>query len=125
MTVHSSDESNKIETFFPVNSSFASDVPSPPCWMTINKIILVSVIVLMIQHGVRVCHLKLSVMAANHVYLCCFCEGRIVCFCLPSAKRSEIRNDLAIELVHNETNSLPPPEDCISFILQYQFGIKT
>ena len=71
----------------------------------------------------RFCHLNLLVMAANNIFV--FVKGGLSVFCLPSAKRSEFRNDLTIELVHNETNSLPPPEDCISFILQCQFGIKT
>ena len=123
MTVHSSDESNKIDTFS-ANRSFASDVFAA-ILDDIDKRILVSVVIPIIQHGRQgLCRLNLSGMFANQLYLC-FCEGWIVCFCLPSAKRSEIRNDLTIEPVHSKTNSLPPPEDCISFILQYQFGIKS
>ena len=39
---------------------------SPPCWMTINKRILISFIVPVIQHGRQgLCHLNLSGMVAN------------------------------------------------------------
>ena len=42
---------------------------SPPCWMTINKRILISFIVPVIQHGRQgLCHLSLSGMVANHLY---------------------------------------------------------
>ena len=40
---------------------------SLPCWMTINKRILISFIVPVIQHGRQcLCHLNLSGMVANH-----------------------------------------------------------
>ena len=42
---------------------------SPPCWMTINKIIIISSIVPVIQHGRQgLCHLNLTRMIANHQY---------------------------------------------------------
>ena len=42
---------------------------SPPCWMTINKRILMSFIVPVIQHGHQgLCHLNLSGMVANHLF---------------------------------------------------------
>ena len=43
---------------------------SPPCWMTINKRILISFIVPAIQHGRQgLCHLNLTGMVANHLLL--------------------------------------------------------
>ena len=40
----------------------------PPCWMTINKRILMSFIVPVIQHGRQgLCYLNLSGMVANHL----------------------------------------------------------
>ena len=43
---------------------------SLPCWMTINKRTLISFIVPVIQHGRQgLCHLNLSGMVANHLYL--------------------------------------------------------
>ena len=42
---------------------------SPPCWMTINKRIIVSSIVPVIQNGRQgLCHLNLTGMVANHLY---------------------------------------------------------
>ena len=42
---------------------------SPPCWMAINKIILISFIVPVIQHGRQgLCHLNLSGMVANQQF---------------------------------------------------------
>ena len=42
---------------------------SPPCWMTINKRILINSIVPAIQHGGQgLCHLNLTGMVANHLY---------------------------------------------------------
>ena len=42
---------------------------SPPCWMTINKRILISFIVPAIQHGRQgLCHLNLTGMVANHLF---------------------------------------------------------
>ena len=41
---------------------------SPPCWMTINKRIIISSIVPVIQHGRQGhCHLNLTGMVANHL----------------------------------------------------------
>jgi len=41
---------------------------SPPCWMTIDKRIVISFVVPVIQHGCQgLCHLNLSGMAADHL----------------------------------------------------------
>lgn len=56
----------------------------------------------------------------------CFRKGQIVCF-LAFPRQSEVKLEMILQLTLYiiKTNSQPLPQDCISFILQYQFGIKT
>ena len=62
---------------------------SPPCWMTINKRILMSFIVPVIQHDRQgLCYLNLSGMVAHHL---CYCPHTLE---QPSSKYCRFSHDV-------------------------------
>ena len=88
---------------------------SPPCWMTINKRIIISSIVPVIQHDRQgLCHLNLTGMVANHLLSTQLIKPNYLTILPPTQHHSSFRN--LPPLSKKRTRPISRDFDRISFV---------